>query len=283
MLDVLIKNVRCAQCRGNLHLVNDDYECVYCGKHYQVKDGAIIFINSANRDNSEQPKSDDLIFRLKSFIKTSPVLFHILNHTLGTFVGKSAKRCIAHLPKGSLIVNIGSGAQIIRDDVINLDYVPHRGVRIVADAHNMPFKDNSVDAVISESVLEHVKYPEAMVKEMHRILKPGGLLYVTAPFVCGFHSSPDDYYRWTSSGLRELLKDFPEQEFGIVTGPTNACTYILREWLAIALSFNSTILYQLWLLFFMVIFAPLNLLDYILVHFKSAKNMALIFYYIGKK
>ncbi len=228
-------------------------------------------------------ETDNLIYKLKDFIKQYPRIFLFLNHTLGTYVGKSAKKSIAHLPQGSLIINIGSGANKIREDVINFDSKPYPGVKVVADAHNLPFADNSVDAVICESLLEHVKRPDVIVKEMHRVLKPGGLIYIIVPFIIGWHSSPGDYYRWTTSGLRDLLKDFQEQELGIAVGPTNACTYILREWLAILLSFNLSILYQLWLLFFMIIFAPINFLDHIISRFESAKNIAHAYYYIGKK
>jgi len=227
--------------------------------------------------------SDDIIFKLKNFAKRSPKLFFILNHTLGTYVGKSAKKSIAHLPIGSKILNIGSGSNIIREDVINVDRAKYSGVKVVADAHNLPFENNSADAVICESLLEHVKDPQVVVNEIHRILKPNGMIYISAPFIIPFHSSPHDYYRWTDSGLRELLKDFQETELGILVGPTNTMTYVLREWLALALSFNINILRQLWALVFMVIFAPINLLDHILARFEASKNIAHLFYYIGRK
>tara|TARA_Y100000310_G_C20462298_1_gene705950 strand:- start:79 stop:777 length:699 start_codon:yes stop_codon:yes gene_type:complete len=227
--------------------------------------------------------ADNFIYRLKHIIKKNPKLFHILNHTLGTFVGKSAKASIAHLPKGSLIVNIGSGAEVIRDDVVNLDCIPYPGVKIVGDANNMPFKDNFVDAVICESLLEHVLDPKVVLNEVYRVLKPGGMMYLSIPFIIPFHSSPHDYYRWTAAGSRELLKDFQEQEFGILNGPTNAMTYVLREWLALALSFNINTLRQMWILIFMIIFAPINLLDYVFVHFKGSKDLAHIYYFIVSK
>ena len=283
MLDIIIKNIQCGRCRGNLQFTGNACQCVECGKFYQVKGKTIIFTDTTSRDQDISQMPDGLIFKLKFLVKKSPKLFYILNHVLGTFVGKSAKKSIAYLSPGSLIVNIGSGAQTIRTDVVNLDLTPYPGVAVVADVQQMPFKNNSVDALIAESLLEHVKYPELVVSEIQRVLKPGGLIYITTPFIIGWHSSPNDYYRWTTSGLRELLRGFKEQEFGILVGPTNACTYILREWLAILLSFNLRTLYQLWLLFFMVVFAPINLLDHILSRFGPAKNIAHVFYYIGYK
>lgn len=228
-------------------------------------------------------KEENLIIKLKFFLKKYPKVFSFFYYTLSIFVGKSARQSIKHLPKGSLILNLGSGSKIIREDVINVDSRPHPGVRVIADVYKLPFEDNSVDAVIAESLLEHLKEPERAVKEILRVLKPGGILYIIVPFMLGFHSSPGDYYRWTAHGLRELLRGFQEKELGIAYGPTNTLTYVVREWLAVVLSFNSGIIYQVLSLFFMVIFAPLNLLDYIFCHFKSAQNSAYAFYFIGKK
>ena len=227
--------------------------------------------------------TDTIIFKLKSRIKEYPALFHILNHILGAYVGKSAKQAIKALPKDSCIINIGSGAEIVREDVINVDCTAYSGVAVVADVHHLPFKDESADAVIAESVLEHTQHPQIVIDEILRVLKSGGLVYITAPFIIGFHSSPGDYYRWTASGLRELLQSFKEKELGIAVGPTNALTYVLREWLALLFSFGSGTLHQFWVLFFMVIFVPFNFLDYLLVHFRRAENIAHIFYFIGHK
>jgi SAM-dependent methyltransferase len=227
--------------------------------------------------------SDDLIFKAKKIVKKNPKIFFLINHVFGIFVGKSAKKSIAHLSKDAVILNLGSGSAIIRENVINVDIEPHPGVKVVADAVNLPFGDNYADAVIAESLLEHVLDPQKVIREIFRVVKPGGMIYISAPFIIAFHSSPNDYYRWTAPGLRKLLKDFKEKEFGILVGPTNAMTYILREWLALVLSFNINFLRQILIMFFMVFFAPLNLLDYLLARFKGAENIAHLYYFIGTK
>ncbi|MSU55781.1 MAG: class I SAM-dependent methyltransferase [Candidatus Taylorbacteria bacterium] len=277
----ILHTLRCVSCSGNLTKATDGYSCSRCNRAYRATDSCLFVIEPSSSLHSERP--DGIVFRLKLWVKKYPKLFTVLNHTLGTYVGKSAKQCISSLPKGSVIVNIGSGAEIIREDIINVDIDPYPGVRITADIHTLPFKDSSVDAVISESVLEHVKDPIRAVAEMRRILKPGGLLYIVVPFIIGYHSSPGDYYRWTTSGMRELLKEFKEQELGIAVGPTNALTYILREWLATLFSFNSNSLYQILVVFFMVLFAPVNLLDHFLKHYASSPVIAHLYYFIGTK
>ena len=225
----------------------------------------------------------DITFGIKNFLKKYPKIFFIFYYTMGVFTGKTARQTIKDVPKNSLILNLASGIKTIREDVVNIDIFSYPNVQVVADIHKLPYKDNSVDAIICESSLEHLRQPGKVLEEMYRVLKIGGLLYVSVPFICGFHASPDDYHRWTLPGLKEFLKNFDEKESGVGWGPTYAMTTILREWLAIVFSFNINFLYQFLSLFFMVIFAPLNFLDYIFSHYKSAKNIAYGFYFIGTK
>ena len=281
MVNSLLTILQCSACGGQISRNEKGCSCERCHRTYLKKGETFFFYRDEGNEASR--KADGIIFWLKSLVKKNPRVFTLLNHTLGIYVGTSARRSIAHLPKGATILNIGSGSEIIRDDVINLDSMPHPGVSLVADAHALPLKTDSIDAVIAESVLEHVKGPERVVGEIYRVLKPGGMVYFVLPLIIGFHSSPDDYYRWTTSGTRELLKRFEEKELGIAAGPTNAMTYVLREWLALVLSFNSRTVHQILVLFFMVLFAPLNLLDYILRRYALADNIAHLYYYIGVK
>ncbi len=285
MFDVhtLLPNLRCPSCKGNITRAEEAGHCLQCGRQYPISSEHISFVVPGVGAGESSEPTDALMYKLKLLVKKSPRLFTLLNHTLGTYVGTSAKQGIASLPKGSFIINIGAGAEVVRDDVINVDIHPYREVQVIADIHCLPFKDNTVDAVIAESVLEHLSHPTQAVAEIYRVLKPGGLVYISVPFIIGYHSSPGDYYRWTTSGMRELLKDFRKEELGIAVGPTNALTYILREWLATLLSFNSSMLYQCWILFFMTLFAPLNLMDHVLKHYQSASTIAHLYYFIGRK
>ena len=75
-----------------------------------------------------------------------------------------------------------------------------------------PFKSESVDAIICKDVLEHVIDPLSAVREMHRVLKTGGLLYCSVPFLHPYHGSKvlPDYWRFTQDGLHVLFSDFGE-------------------------------------------------------------------------
>lgn len=278
MLSRIKESLKCLRCGGDLRLLGDEFFQCSNSHSYPIKNGTAFFLSEASKENN-----NSLTLKLKLFLKKYPKLFFFFYNTLGVFTGKKGKDAIKNIPKGKLIIDIASGIKTLREDVIKVDIAPFAGVHIVADAGRLPFKDNSCDAVVCESSLEHFKNPEESVTEFRRILKPGGLIYVSAPFIVGFHASPDDYYRWTEEGIKELMKEFEQTEIGVGWGPTYAMTTVLREWLAIVLSFNIEFLYQFLSILFMVVLAPLNFLDYIFSHYKPAKNIAYGFYYIGAK
>ena len=253
------------------------------GADFFLKDEKMVFVKSANNSFTGE-NSDKLVNKIKLFLKKYPVLFNFAYNFFGASpVGRDAKAIIKEIDADKLIVNLGSGARKIQEGVVNVDFYPFKNVDIVADISDLPFADSSVDVVINEFVLEHVPNPEEIVAEIKRILKPGGIVYVSVPFVMSFHSSPNDYYRWSKQGLRELLRDFQEDDCGIKCGPTSAMRYVVSEWLATILSFNLIQLQQLLFMFFMVVSSPLNLFDFLISNFKSSENIAVGFYFIGRK
>jgi SAM-dependent methyltransferase len=81
-----------------------------------------------------------------------------------------------------------------------------RAVDVFGDGNRLPFADESVDTVLSTEVLEHVPDPRRCVREMARILKPGGRLLVTVPFVHPLHELPLDFYRFTPGALADFAR-----------------------------------------------------------------------------
>jgi SAM-dependent methyltransferase len=78
----------------------------------------------------------------------------------------------------------------------------------IAPAWNLPFLENEFDALISTQALEHTKKVSEAVLEMKRVVKPGGLIFVSVPLTFPEHGMPHDYFRFTRYGLREIFKDF---------------------------------------------------------------------------
>ncbi|HWQ99443.1 MAG TPA: methyltransferase domain-containing protein [Candidatus Methylomirabilis sp.] len=102
---------------------------------------------------------------------------------------------------------------------------------IVGDVMDMPqVRDASYDAIICLAVLEHVPRPWDAVREMHRALKPGGMLFLYVPFLSPYHAMPGyygDYVRFTDDGLRSLCADFVDVKLSPVRGPVETLTHLI--------------------------------------------------------
>jgi SAM-dependent methyltransferase len=99
---------------------------------------------------------------------------------------------------------------------------------LVCDGHDLPFADATFDAVVCQAVLEHVLDPPRVVAEMHRVLRPAGLLYAEIPFMQQVHEGAHDLTRYTYVGQRRLFRCFDELAAGAVCGPGMALAWSLR-------------------------------------------------------
>lgn len=80
------------------------------------------------------------------------------------------------------------------------------GVDIYWDGINLPFPDDSFDAVVAFEVFEHVFQAVDTLKELKRVLRPGGNLVISTPFMFGEHEAPFDFFRYTSFGILRLVQ-----------------------------------------------------------------------------
>jgi SAM-dependent methyltransferase len=129
-----------------------------------------------------------------------------------------------NLPPEALCLSIGGGPVRVHPALVNLNIGPFANVDVVADAYELPYADGSVDAVHCEAVLEHLEFPEAAVREMHRVLRPGGKAFAATPFLQPFHGYPDHYQNFTATGHRRLFEraGFEVLAAGTCVGPTFA-------------------------------------------------------------
>lgn len=114
-----------------------------------------------------------------------------------------------------ILLDYGCGGQPYRD-FFSIKIMQYIGVDIANNPENpvdlivgintaLPFRDNSVDSVLSTQVLEHVPNPSLYIKEVYRILNRNGHLILTAPMQWRHHEEPFDYYRYTKYGIEHLL------------------------------------------------------------------------------
>ena len=131
--------------------------------------------------------------------------------------------------KRSIVVDYGCGDSPYRSlfnnpsvDYVTCDIETRPGVDVVLDASGfVPLPDCCADCVVSFQVLEHIWDIDLYLAECKRLLKPGGQLLLSTHGTWLYHPHPEDYRRWTSSGLR---KELESREFGIcamtgVVGP----------------------------------------------------------------
>jgi SAM-dependent methyltransferase len=116
------------------------------------------------------------------------------------------------------VVDLGCGDSPYRDiilltaeDYVGVDH-PNSKYKngfghVAADlANRLPFEDETFDTVVSFQVLDDLREPLFFLQECFRILKSGGCLFMTTPFMWKIHEAPHDYYRFTKYGLEYLLQ-----------------------------------------------------------------------------
>jgi SAM-dependent methyltransferase len=90
-----------------------------------------------------------------------------------------------------------------------------RNVHVDGDIHALPFATECAGGIVCLEVLEHLPAPHLAVDEMHRVLRPGGHLLLTVPFMAPYHTDrdvPSDFFRYTHDGLTTLLRRFRQVE-----------------------------------------------------------------------
>ena len=123
-------------------------------------------------------------------------------------------RRVAHHARGRLL-DVGCGQKPYEEMFAVTSYIgveldtpenrAHKRADEFYDGKHLPFPVAEFDTVLCNQVLEHVFEPDVFLAELARVLKPGGMLILTVPFVWDEHEQPFDYARYSSFGLRHLL------------------------------------------------------------------------------
>jgi SAM-dependent methyltransferase len=121
------------------------------------------------------------------------------------------KRFLPHIE--GRVLDLGAGSAKYKEIISqkaseyrSCDAVKNKNIDDVCDVLNLHYPEESFDTVISTQVMEHVNNPFLMASQIGKILKVGGKVILTAPFLIPLHSGPDDYFRFTKNGLSEIFK-----------------------------------------------------------------------------
>ncbi len=124
-----------------------------------------------------------------------------------------------HYPRrdGGFLLDVGAGTKPYAPlyegyfadcAAVDLRTSPHdtSGLDDFASADDLPYEDCMFDCVVCTEVLEHCRNPHGVMRELRRVLRPGGHVFLTTPFLVGLHEMPNDFYRYTPSALRDLAE-----------------------------------------------------------------------------
>jgi SAM-dependent methyltransferase len=131
-------------------------------------------------------------------------------------------------PLGRWNLYIGGAGRTV-PGYVNVDLFPMAGVDVAADAHLLPFGAAIFQRIECDAVLEHVRDPRRVVRELVRVLAPGGYLHLVTPFCHPFHEYPKDYWRFTLDGLKLLAPDLDVMAEGWRTGPAATLLVVAIE------------------------------------------------------
>jgi SAM-dependent methyltransferase len=198
---------------------------------------------------------------------------------------KNLKDVLSEYGDEHVVLNIGSGASQLkqRKDIINIDLFAFNHVDLVSDACDLPIQNNKVDIIFNIAMLEHSQTPESVVKEMYRVLKPGGKVFSYIPFIVPFHAAPNDYFRWTKNGAKELFSSFANVHIFMGAGPTSGLLWIFEQWFAMLLSFGNRKLHDLFLLLLLLLLFPLKYMDILFNRYSYSSVIASGFGIIAQK
>lgn len=207
------------------------------------------------------------------------------DHNDAHVVKSTLNELISRLPPDAVGLNIGAGKTQLDSRIKNLEIEPGDGIDYVGSVENIPCEDSLFDLIVTQEVLEHVASPFLAIKEIHRVLKTGGYAYVQLPFVIGFHPCPNDYWRFTHEGLRELIlsANLKILNTAMAVGPAVGFYRILVEFLAILFSVFHWRLYKPFKLLASIICYPIKWLDPILARTREANRIAGGFFIVCQK
>lgn len=206
----LLSILRCPRTREPLRVAGQSLASVSSGHVYPLDRGVPNLMQSPERFQVDLPwfepwdELDAMKFARPGRHVATDLPYHLDAH-LASIPGDQGN--------GRRILEVGCGERKCEPYFTKRGFTyvgtdaDHRGngPHLKADAHNLPFVDQSFDFYFSLAVYEHLASPLTAAMEAHRILKPGGTMFGTAAFVYGFHDRAS-FQHMTHAGLLWTLR-----------------------------------------------------------------------------
>ncbi len=152
---------------------------------------------------------------------------HVLHFE--TLTRRAVDSLAAGLAEGARVLDAGAGEGQYADCFTRQKYIgvdlaigdaewDYSRLDAIADLTALPFREDSFDACLNIVTLEHVRDPQTVLREIHRVLKPGGKLLAVVPHEWEVHQAPHDYFRYTRYGMELLLQQAGFEELRIEPG-----------------------------------------------------------------
>jgi SAM-dependent methyltransferase len=201
---------------------------------------------------------------------------------------EQVSKVLARVSPGARIVDLGAGGRKISPETIALDFAPDSSTDVVGDVQRLPFRDASLDLVYATGLFEHVADERAVIAEMRRVLKPGGIVHVEVPFLEQYHEDPIDCRRLTVQGLELEMRSagFETLGKGAHIGPTVTLLNAFARWCALWLEGDNRVARAASFACYAglaTVLYPFKFLDAILIRKKNAHRLAMGVYYTGAK
>lgn len=130
------------------------------------------------------------------------------------------------------VLNLSAGGTRLRyDHVIEAEAGVFRNTDVIADAHSLPFADETFELVFAMNAFEHYHSPETVAKEIERVLRPGGQVLIRTAFLQPLHEAPLHFYNCTRYGLEKWFSSFKTLDLYVSENfnPAYAVSWLLSE------------------------------------------------------
>jgi SAM-dependent methyltransferase len=203
--------VVCPACKGELERLPNALHCAACRTAYAIEGNALDFLTEDMRRAYEIVEAEEI-----SDWDYDEEVFELMRSR----------------PNG-FFLDCGAGLRrTFHPDIVNFEITDYASTDVLGVAEHLPFRDAAFDGVICVAVLEHVKDPFQVARELQRVLKPGGFMYCAVPFLQPLHAFPHHYYNMTQDGLCNLFQGLQIERKWVPLSlhPMTAIKWILRRY-----------------------------------------------------